>query len=75
MPRVDVVPSGIRFPDGAHTLWANRINAIAYNFEYQNQIALLAANYAARGHKVLVVSDRVDFLKNCEKTCRRQRNS
>jgi len=67
VPRVDVVPSGIRFPDGAHTPWANRINAIAYNFEYQNQIALLAANYAARGHKVLVVSDRVDFLKNCEK--------
>jgi len=67
VPRVDVVPSGIRFPDGAQTPWANRINAIAYNFEYQNQIALLAANYAAKGHKVLVVSDRVDFLQNCTK--------
>ena len=67
VPRVDVVPSGIRFPDGAQTPWANRINAIAYNFEYQNQVALLAANYAAKGHKVLVVSDRVDFLQNCTK--------
>ena len=67
VPRVDIVPSGIRFPDGAHTPWATRINAIAYNFEYQNQVALLAANFAARGHKVLVVSDRVDFLNNCRK--------
>ena len=71
VPRVDVVPSGIRFPDGAHTPWANRINAIAYNFEYQNQVALLAANYAARGHKVLVVSDRVDFFTKLYETCRR----
>ena len=67
VPRVDIIMSGIRFSDGAHTPWANRINAIAYNFEYQNQVALLAANYAARGHKVLVVSDRVDFLNNCQR--------
>ena len=63
-PRVDVVKSGIRFLDG-NVDWASRVNALAYNWEYQNMIALLAANYAARGHKVLVVSDRVDFLKNC----------
>jgi superfamily II DNA or RNA helicase len=30
-------------------------------------MAVLAAKYAARGHKVLVVSDRVDFLKQCNR--------
>ena len=30
-------------------------------------IAVLAASYAAKGHKVLVVADRVDFLKQCYK--------
>lgn len=67
VPKVHTINSGIRFPDGANTPWASRINAIAYNWEYQNMIALLAANYAAKGHKVLVVSDRVDFLKQCHK--------
>jgi len=67
VPKVHIVKSGVRFPDGANTPWASRINAIAYNWEYQNMIALLAANYAAKGHKVLVVSDRVDFLKQGHK--------
>ena len=67
VPKVNTIQSGIRFPDGARTPWASRINAIAYNWEYQNMIALLAANYAAKGQKVLVVSDRVDFLKQCHR--------
>tara|TARA_B100000575_G_scaffold195465_1_gene158039 strand:+ start:5465 stop:6745 length:1281 start_codon:yes stop_codon:yes gene_type:complete len=67
VPKVHILKSGIRFPDGANTPWASRINAIAYNWEYQNMMAVLAAGYAAKGHKVLVVSDRVDFLKQCFK--------
>ena len=63
IPLVNILKSGIRFPDGHKTPWATRINAIAYNWEYQNMIGVLAASYAAKGHKVLVVSDRVDFLK------------
>jgi len=65
IPSVKVIKSGVRFPDGAQAPWASRINAIAYNPEYQNMVALLAANYAAQGHKVLLVSDRVDFLRMC----------
>lgn len=65
-PRVDVVRAGIRFLDG-NVDWATRINALAYDWEYQNMMAMLAASYAAKGHKVLVVSDRVDFLKNCSR--------
>jgi len=63
-PRVDIIHSGIRFMDG-NVDWANRINALAYDWEYQNTMAMLAASYAAKGHKVLLVSDRVDFLKSC----------
>ena len=63
-PRVDIIHSGIRFLDG-NVDWASRINALAYDWEYQNTMAMLAASYAAKGHKVLLVSDRVDFLKSC----------
>ena len=63
VPIVNVLKSGIRFPDGHNIPWASRINTIAYDWEYQNMIGVLAAGYAAKGHKVLVVSDRVDFLK------------
>ena len=65
-PRVDIIHSGIRFMDG-NVDWANRINALAYDWEYQNTMAMLAASYAAKGHKVLLVSDRVDFLKSCSR--------
>ena len=44
---------------------ANRVNALANNQEYRHLVAMLAAAYAAKGHKVLVVSDRVSFLKAC----------
>jgi len=63
VPVVNILKSGIRFPDGHNIPWASRINTIAYDWEYQNMIGVLAAGYAAKGHKVLVVSDRVDFLK------------
>jgi superfamily II DNA or RNA helicase len=65
IPKVDVVTSDIRFMDGSAIPWANRVNDLAFNEQYQHMIAMLAAAYAARGHKVLVVSDRVRFLKVC----------
>jgi superfamily II DNA or RNA helicase len=64
VPFVDKIRSGIRFMDG-NVDWASRVNALAYDWEYQNMVAVLAASYAAKGHKVLVVGDRVDFLKAC----------
>ena len=63
-PSVDIIQSGIRFMDG-NVDWATRVNSLAYDWEYQNMMAMLAATYAARGHKVLLVADRVDFLKSC----------
>ena len=64
-PTVHIVPSAIRFMDGAKIPWANRVTKLATDEEYQHTISMLAAAYAARGHKVLVVSDRVSFLKRC----------
>ena len=66
-PKVHILPLEIRFMDGNSIPWANRINELAYNPEYQHSVAMAASSYAAKGHKVLVVSDRVDFLKNCAK--------
>jgi superfamily II DNA or RNA helicase len=65
VPKIDILKLPIRFMDGSSIPWANRVNELAYNPEYQNSIAMTASAYAARGHKVLVVSDRVDFLRNC----------
>ena len=64
-PTVHIVPSTIRFMDGAKIPWANRVTKLATDEEYQHTVSMLAAAYAARGHKVLVVSDRVSFLKRC----------
>jgi superfamily II DNA or RNA helicase len=64
-PTVHIVPSEIRFMDGAKIPWANRVTKLATDEEYQHTVSMLAAAYAARGHKVLVVSDRVSFLKRC----------
>ena len=65
IPKIDILKLPIRFMDGNSIPWANRVNELAYNPEYQHSIAMTAASYAAKGHKVLVVSDRVDFLKSC----------
>jgi len=56
-PKVHVVKSEVRFMDNARVPWANRVTNLTNNEEYQHTISLLAAAYAARGHKVLVVSD------------------
>ena len=64
-PTVHIVPSDIRFMDGSRIPWANRVTKLANDEEYRHTISLLAAAYAAKGHKVLVVSDRVSFLKAC----------
>ena len=64
-PQVHVIKSDVRFMDGARIPWANRVTSLANDEEYKHTIAMLSSFYAAKGHKVLVVSDRVNFLKNC----------
>ena len=64
-PSILVYRSEVRFMDGSNIPWANKVTQLAYNEEYLHSVALLAAFYAERGHKVLVVSDRVHFLQTC----------
>lgn len=64
-PTIEIYRSDVRFMDGASIPWANRVNALSNNNEYRHSVAMLAAAYAAKGHKVLVVSDRVHFLRAC----------
>ena len=64
-PTVHVLSSEVRFMDGSNIPWANRVTNLTNNDEYRHTVSMLAAAYAARGHKVLVVSDRVHFMKAC----------
>ncbi len=66
-PKVDVIKSEVRFLDGSYTPWAERVNHLVNTEEYVHSISLIASKYAAEGHKVLVVSDRVAFLKVCHR--------
>lgn len=67
-PKVDVIRSTIRFMDGAKIPWANRINDLVNQEEYGKLICFLAAAYRKQGHKVLLLSDRVYFLKRVKET-------
>jgi len=69
VPKVHLIKSGIRFMDGQSTPWARKINQLTQNEEYLHLVSLMASAYAAKGHKVLVVSDRVAFLNNCAELC------
>ena len=65
IPSVDIIKTNIRFPDGARTPWAHRINMLVENQEYQHLVPMLASAYAAKGHRVLTVAQRVQFLLKC----------
>ena len=69
VPKIDILKTEIRFLDGAYIPWAERINHLTMDAEYVHGVSATAARYAALGHKVLVVSDRVHFLKSCAKLC------
>lgn len=64
-PVVHVIHSGIYFPDGQGASWAEKISVLMESSLYRNLVVALADNYANDGHKVITVSDRVDFLKHC----------
>lgn len=67
-PSVDIIRTKIRFMDGAKIPWANRINDLVGQEEYGKLVCFLAAAYRRQGHKVLLLSDRVHFLKRVKET-------
>jgi len=68
VPTVDVIQSKVRFMDGAKIPWALRVNDLVAQDSYGELVALLAAAYRKQGHKVLLLSDRVYFLKRIAAT-------
>jgi superfamily II DNA or RNA helicase len=61
-PRIKIINSGVSLKAGE--VWARKINALLYDEDYQQFIATLAAYQMSRGHKVLIVADRTEFLSN-----------
>jgi superfamily II DNA or RNA helicase len=69
-PEVHVINSGIHFSDFSGAPWAERINVLKESYLYKNLVVALADKYADEGHRVVVVSERVDFLKECSEASR-----
>lgn len=68
-PMIIIYNSKFSIPGNYMMPWANRINQLAYNETYQQEIIDLVNAQTKRGHKVLIVSDRIEFLRKCsEKT-------
>lgn len=62
VPTIQIVKTGIRLADGEG--WAKKMNILQYDLDYQKFIASVAQLQIAKGHKVLVIADRVEFLQN-----------
>ena len=65
-PTVQILKSGIKLPPGS--TWADRVTRLLADEEYQDLIANIAKVQANKGHKVLVIADRVDFLYKVQAT-------
>lgn len=61
VPTVRVVKTGITLKPGA--TWVEKINELANDDNYQRIVAALALKQIDRGHQVLVIADRVEFLR------------
>jgi superfamily II DNA or RNA helicase len=60
-PVVQVIRTGIALSPGE--TWAKKINNLLYDEDYQHFIAATAKLQIDKGHKVLIVADRVEFLQ------------
>jgi superfamily II DNA or RNA helicase len=65
VPEVHVINSGIYFSDSSGASWAEKINVLKESYLYKDLVVALADKYASDGHKVIIVSDRVEFLRTC----------
>lgn len=61
VPTIHVYKTGLGFPAGS--CWASRVNALKESEAYRLWIYKTVDKYVNMGHKVLLVSDRIDFLK------------
>lgn len=64
-PKVKLLKTGIRLLPGVP--WVKKINHLLYDQDYQQLVALVARKQIEKGHKVLVIADRVEFLSACQR--------
>ena len=64
-PIIHAYDTHIQFPYG--DIWAYRVNALNESQLYTEWLINTARRYEKLGHKVLIVSDRVDFLQRISK--------
>lgn len=60
-PSVNVIHSGLQFPSNGG--WSDRVTGLLESSMYRKLIVALADKYADAGHSVVIVADRVEFLK------------
>lgn len=60
-----VINTDIEFSSDPNKPWAIRVNELMQNQDYMELVINLSHAQAERGHKVLTVGDRVEFLETC----------
>lgn len=60
-PKVKIIKSGITLTPGK--TWVEKITNLTKDEEYQKFIALMALLQIEKGHQVLIIADRVEFLQ------------
>jgi superfamily II DNA or RNA helicase len=63
-PQIHIIESDVPLESNPMVPWAKKINRLKDNPRYRNLILNLAKAYRDIGHKVLIVSDRVQFLQD-----------
>ncbi len=63
-PQVHILKTGVKLLPGA--TWVQKINNLLYDEDYQRVVALVAKKYVEKGHKVLILANRTEFLVKCQ---------
>ena len=61
IPTVKLVNTNVTLKPGVP--WVEKINALTQDRDYQKFISVLALKQMEKGHQVLIIADRVEFLK------------
>ena len=64
-PTVTIIDSGIEFSSSLKKHWGTKVSELVGNPNYIELILNLMEAQVERGHKVLMVSDRIELLKTC----------
>ena len=69
LPNIHIYKTDIPFNSNPMVPWAIKVNELCERADYKELVYGLTKAYAERGHKVLVVSDRTEFLTEGHEAC------